>query len=421
MRTLRTGSSAMLTRAGVSAVLALAAIGAGSTASLAATTATQTVMTLSSTTGATTGANTLTLTLPSTSTAKFVNTLVGVQFQATTSTAAATASCATNPATSNAATATGTLRYISNTKVSIVVPDLTSLATSYVLVCAYNQAQSAGTIPTTATVVGKANYLVAGAPTLRLTASGGAIVPAKGPTVGGQLVTIYAAAAGDFPTAITTATPLTATLGGQPLTNITPLSNQSFSAVTPARAASGAVTLTVTTAGGTVTSTAANTGVTPYTYVNGVNVSPNTVPQGQSVDVDVTGSGFSALTFDGTSAGVSSGNGTAAGTNSTSAHVYLVAGAYNQASYAAGATKTNGQVTECTTPVVISDTELICTVNAAKKIDTTTSAGTYTWPVAASNVANGTYTLTVVNDGSATAPTYLTALSSGATFTVSDF
>ena len=54
-----------------------------------------------------------------------------------------------------------------------MVPDLTSLATSYVLVCAYNQAQSAGTIPTTATVVGKANYLVAGAPTLRLTASGG--------------------------------------------------------------------------------------------------------------------------------------------------------------------------------------------------------------------------------------------------------
>ena len=110
------------------------------------------------------------------------------------------------------------------------------------------------------------------------------------------------------------------------------------------------MTLTVTTAGGTVTSTAANTGVTPYTYVNGVNVSPTRSPQGQSVDVDVTGSGFSALTFDGTSAGVSSGNGTAAGTNSTSAHVYLVAGAYNQASYAAGATKTNGQVTSAPLP-----------------------------------------------------------------------
>ena len=60
-------------------------------------------------------------------------------------------------------------------------------------------------------------------------------------------------------------------------------------------------------------------------------------------------------------------------------------------------------------------------MNAAKNIDTTTSAGTHTWPVAASNVANGTYTLTVVNDGSATTPTYLTALSSGATFTVADF
>ena len=99
----------MLTRAGVSALLALAVIG-GAASRASPSPAAQTVMTLSSTTGATTGANTLTLTLPSTSTAKFVNTLVGVQFQATTSTAAATASCATNPATSNAATATGTLR-----------------------------------------------------------------------------------------------------------------------------------------------------------------------------------------------------------------------------------------------------------------------------------------------------------------------
>jgi hypothetical protein len=411
----------MLTRAGVSALLALAAVGGASSASFAATT-TQTVMSLSSATGPTGGANTLTLTLPSTATTKFVNTLVGVQFQATTASGAATASCTTNPATSSQATANGTLRYISNTKVSIVVPDLTSLATSYVLVCAYNQAQATSVIPTTATVVAKANYLVSGTPTLRLTASGGAILPAKGPTVGSQVVTVYAASAGDFPTSITAATPLTATLGGQPLTNITPLSNQSFSAVTPARSAAGAVTLTVTTAGGTVTSTAANTGVTPYTYVNGISASPNTVPQGQSVDVDVTGSGFSALTFVAAdTAGLSSGNGTAVGTNSTSAHVYLVNGVYNQALYAAGVNKTNGQVTECTVPVVISDTELICTINAAKKIDVTTSAGTYTWPGGASNVPNGTYTLTVVDGGSATAPTYQTALSSGATFTVSDF
>ena len=142
MRTLRTGSSAMLTRAVASAVLALAAIG-------------RRIASRQRHHCHPDGHDPEQHhrlddrwqhpdpdACPRTSTAKFANTFVGVQFQATTSTAAATASCATNPSTSNAATATGTLRYISNTKVSIVVPDLTSLATSYVLVCAYNQAQA---------------------------------------------------------------------------------------------------------------------------------------------------------------------------------------------------------------------------------------------------------------------------------------
>ena len=139
-------------------------------------------MSLSSATGPTGGANTLTLTLPSTATTKFVNSLVGVQFQATTSAAAATASCATNPATSSQVTASGTLRYISTRRSRSSCP--TSRAAGdqgYVLVCAYNQAQSGSVIPTTATVVAKANYLVSGTPTLRLTASGGAILPANGP------------------------------------------------------------------------------------------------------------------------------------------------------------------------------------------------------------------------------------------------
>ncbi len=68
---------------------------------------------------------------------------------------------------------------------------------------------------------------------------------------------------------------------------------------------------------------------------------------------------------------------------------------------------------------MISDNELICTVNAAKTVDSTTSAGTYTW--ASVSLPNGAYTVTVVNDGSVAAPTYQTALSSGGTFTVADF
>jgi hypothetical protein len=260
--------------------------------------------------------------------------------------------------------------------------------------------------------VGKANYIASVPPTLRSTGAG-PIVPATGPSTGGQLVTIYSSAS-DFPASITAATPLTATLGGLPMTNITPLGQGAFSAVTPARPASATqVLLTVTTAGGTVTSSAV------YTYVNGISISPNTVATGQSVDVDVMGTNFNTLTFDGTAAGVSSGNGTAAGTNSATAHVYLVAGAYDQTGYAAGVNKTVGQSTECVSPVVISDSELICTVNAAKKVDSTTSVGTYTY--ATSNLANGTYTVTVVNSGSATAPTFKTVVSSGATFTVADF
>ena len=337
MRTLRTGSGATLTRAGVSAVLALAAVGVGTTASFAATTAAQTVMTLSSPTGPQGGGNTLTMTLPATATAKFTNTLVGIQLQSTTASAAATANCSAAPATTNQVTAIGTLRYISNTKVSVVVPDVSTLAatSNYFLVCAYNAAQTAGTIPVSATVVGKANYIASTPPTLK---ASNAIVPASGPATGGQVVTVYSNAT-DFPASITAATPLTATLGGLPLTNIVPLGQGAFSAVTPARPASStAVVLTVTTAGGSVTS---STGL--YTYVNGIGISPNTVPTGQSVDVDVTGAGFTTLAFDGTSAGVSSGNGTAAGTNSNKGHVYLVKGAYNGASYGAGANKTLGQ------------------------------------------------------------------------------
>ncbi len=414
MRTLRNGSGAMLARTGVSAVLALAAVGVGSTASFAVTVA-QPVLTLSSATGDQGGGNTLTLSLPSTATNKFTNSLVGVQFQSVTAATAATANCATNPATTNVATAVGTLRFISTTKVSVVVPSLSALAatSNYFLVCAYNAAQTAGTIPVSATVLGRANYIASVPPTLR-SAGAGPIVPATGPATGGQLVTIYSSAT-DFPASITAATPLSATLGGLPLTNITPLGQGAFSAVTPARPASStAVVLTVTTAGGTVNSTGG-----AYTYVNGITLSPDTVPTGQSVDVDVTGAGFNTLTFNASAGGVSSGNGTAVGTNSATAHVYLVQGTYNQASYAAGANKTVGQSAECTTPVVISDTELICTVDASKKVDSTTSAGTYTW--ASSNLATGTYTVTVVNDGSATAPTYKTVLSSGATFTVADF
>jgi hypothetical protein len=88
--------------------------------------------------------------------------------------------------------------------------------------------------------------------------------------------------------------------------------------------------------GGTVSAS-----VGTYTYKNGIVISPNTVAGGLSVDVDVQGEGFSALTFvTADTAGTDSGDGTATGTNTATPHVYLVAGAtYDPTSYAAGSTR----------------------------------------------------------------------------------
>jgi len=414
-------------RAGVTAALALAAVGGAATTAHAAA-ATQQSMALSSLTGSQAGGNTLTLTLAGTASPKFNTLKPGVQFQSIAAAAAATATCATAPATSAQSTVpNASVRYITSTKVSVVVPDLSAVtgatAGGYWLVCAYSAPAtgSGGTvIPVTtpaATVVAKANYLVATAPTLNATTP---VVPTNGPATGGQTITVMSNAS-DFPTSITAATPLTATLGGVALTNITPIDASSFTAVTPSRPASStAVVLSVTTAGGTVTS---STGL--YTYVNGLTVSPNTVPGGQSVDVDIQGVGFSTLDFAAT-----------AGTTpeSLNAHVYLVQGAYDPSITAATPySKTVGEKTECVNVAVISDSELICTVNAAKKVNITagsaqTVVGAGTAAYATGTLPDGSYTVTVVNHGGpllaanvATTVTYQTVLSSGATFTVANF
>ena len=418
MSILTTGKRAALTRTAVSAALALAAVGGLGSASFAAGT-TQQVMTPSSATGPVGGGNTITLTLASTASPKFSSGFLGVQFQGTTSAAAATATCATNPSTTVASSMTATtVRYLSTTKVSVVVPALTGgslvAPTGFWLVCAYNAAQSSGTIPSTATVIGKANYIAAVAPTINAGDTGAspvvapAVVPSSGPASGGQVVTINGTG---FPTSITANTPLTANFAGLPLTNITPISSTQFTAVTPAQPAStNKPVLTVTTNGGSVS---ASLNATPntaiYTYVNGITVSPNTVASGVSVDVDVQGTGFTTLDF-------SSGNdGTTP--KATKGHVYLVQGTYNPAA-AGGGGKTLAESTECINVAVISDSELICTVDAGHSITYAGAVPTY----GTTALSNGTYTVTVVDTGAIGATlAYKTVLSSGATFTVADF
>jgi hypothetical protein len=401
MALLKRGKGAMLARVGISAALAVGAVGGLATSSQAAVLA----VTPSATSGPAAGGNTITLTLASTATPKFISAAnVGVQFQNVATLAAeSTTACSTTAGTPAANIINVvTTRFLSSTKISALVPDLSGGTTGFWVACVYNNS----TLASATAVLAKTGYSVA------LPSATPTFLPLSGPSVGGQTIIVTGT---NFPTTIATATPLTATLGGVAMTGITAISATSFSAVTPPGAA-GTATLTVTTLGGTVSASAGT-----YTYKNGIVISPNTVPSGSSVDVDVQGEGFSALTFNATdSAGVSSGNGTAAGTNSVNPHVYLVAGAtYNSALYAAGVNKTNGQKAECVNPVVIGDDELICTLNATNSVDSTTSAGTYTW--SGTDLADGVYTMTVVDGGSVTVPTFKTIISSGAAFTVGPF
>ena len=402
MSILKTGRRSTLARAGASVALAATAFGGFATAASAATTVTQQAVTLSSPAGAQ-AAGTLTVSLPTTAATKFVSGNVGVQFQNLASTAApATSTCATNPGTNAAGsfvtvTAAST-RVVSATKMAITYPNLAaggSTPNPYWLVCVYNAAESGGNITGTATVIGKASYLAAGAPTVT------AISPNQGPATGGQTVTVTGT---NFPTSIASATPLSATLGGQPLGNITPISSTSFTATTPALPSGTSADLTVTTGGGSKTLAAA------YTYANGLTVSPSTVPSnGTAVDVDVTGTGFSSLTFTTT---------TGATPNDANSHVYLSTnGVYNPVGFVAGASpKTTWQGTECQNVLVISDSELICTIDPTKKNIVAANNST----VAAGALPTGMYQVLVVDKGDATGVAK-SAYSSGATFTVAAF
>jgi hypothetical protein len=408
MTSYKTGKSATLVRAGVSFALALAAVGGLATTGQAAVTVTQPVLTPNNSTGATAG-GTLTLTLASTAPTKFTSGNVGTQFQIVTG--STPGSCSTNPQTTNAGSvvnATST-RYLNGTKVLVTVGNLTTSGTW--LICAYSAATSASGFATS-TVLGRGVYIVASAPTVT------AVSPSSGPSLGGQTITVTGT---NFPT--TTGALLTATVGGMPLTGIANITATSFTATTPAHAA-GATNVIVTTNGGASATGSGNA----FTYQNGIVISPNAVTTGGSVDIDVQGVGFSGLTFNnGGSTDYTDGLSLDL---SAHAHVFLVTGAYN--AVVSAHKKTNGPVNECIGVIVISDNELICTINTLKSIsdDHTSSADLTTETLdTTAATADGTYTLTVVNSDAlyansgaqTTGLTYKSVVSSGATFTVAPF
>jgi hypothetical protein len=400
-----------LIRAGIATVAA--------TASLAATTispayAAAVALTLSSATGPS-GSSTTTITASASTpwltgiTAPVV-TLSLPACQTTYNTTASTAVTPTSASVGNVLG--GVATKISNTKAAILLPSLlvmpTTASTTKYNVCVYTGNTTSDTL------IGSGNYSVAAASTVS------SVLPASGPALGGSQITVTGTS---FPT---TAGSITATLGGTPLTNVTPISTTSFTAVTPYHP-SGSAAIGVTTAAGTVTLQNA------FTYSNGIVISPNTASSAVAtstnpVYVDVLGSSFLAMTF---SASYTNSTTPVVGTGALNkAQVFLVKGAYS-ANTAAATTYTNGPQARCASVVVISDTELICSLDLA------TGAITASTGVAASSaVPDGTYTLTVVSNGAsgtsatndplaaaATTPTgiLVSDISSGSTFTVAPY
>jgi hypothetical protein len=195
------------------------------------------------------------------------------------------------------------------------------------------------------------------------------VSPTSGPAQGGTKITVTGTL---FPT---TPGAMTATLDGEPLIDVQVQSATQFTAITPPHAPGGPYAIAVTT----VLGTQSTTGL--FTYSNGIVVTPQTAPNSKmsSTDLDIAGVGFSALKF-----------GTTYDTNSTKAHVYLVKGAYNAGTATAAASvKPNAQTTECIDVLVISDTNLICSLYLGGNLNVPPTATTRTVSGCASSNSSG--------------------------------
>jgi hypothetical protein len=240
------------------------------------------------------------------------------------------------------------VRFISKNKLAATMPTsgLPGSTTAHNL-CVY-AGTSNGVSALVATAFGQ--YTVGQVPTIT------SVSPATGPAQGGTKITVTGTL---FPT---TPGALTATVAGEPLIDVQVANSTTFTAVTPPHAAGGPFPIAVTT----VLGTQSTSGL--FTYSNGIVVAPNTAPNTAMTptDVDITGVGFSALKFSPTYS-----------TNSTNAHVYLVKGVYSAGTTAAGP-KPNGQTSECIDVLVITDTNLICSLYLGGNLNAAPTATTRT-------------------------------------------
>jgi IPT/TIG domain len=387
------------------AVLTLAAGSVGVLGITSASAASQ-AATLSASSGKSGGGNTITATVP---TAAFTSGNTFTEFQVA---ATATAKCTAGWQAAAAVTATtgvvdssggSNQRILSASKLVVTVPSgvalpLTNPPTSMTFnLCVYSS-QSAPS-GTTSNVLAEAKYTIAAAPTINaMNAATPGIKPAAGPALGGNTVQINGTGFVG-----STAQPVTATLGGSALKIVSVnTAGTLITATVPPRAAASGVSLVVNTLGGNATLASA------YDFTNGIIVSPNTTPTATAAtDLDVQGAGFSTMDFTTT---------TGTTPDDAHAHVYLVKGAYDPTA----GTKPTPETGECVNVLLISDTELICTLNTAHAYNQN----------ADSAIGNGAYTVTVVNDGqpdvqvggaNADANYTSTIITSGSTFTVAPY
>jgi IPT/TIG domain len=399
------------------AVLTLAAGSVGVLGITSANAASQAAV-LSASSGKSGGTNTITATVP---TAAFTAGNTFTEFQvAATATAKCTvgwqAAATVTPTTGVVdSSATANQRILSSTKLVVTVPSGVALPTvtppataptsMTFNLCVYStQAAASGT---TSNVLAEAKYTIAAQPTVNaLNATPPGIKPAAGPALGGNTVQINGTGFVG-----STAQPVTATLGGAALKIVSVnAAGTLITATVPPRAAANGVSLVVNTLGGSVTKTGY------YDFTNGIIVSPNTTPTATAAtDLDIQGAGFSTMNWTATDGSTP---------DDTHAHVYLVSGAYDPT----GGSKTKAETGECVNVLLISDTELICTLNTNKAFDQSGSP-----------IGNGAYTVTVVNDGQpdvqadplggtnnganydATDPFTSTIITSGSTFTVAPY
>jgi hypothetical protein len=138
-----------------------------------------------------------------------------------------------------------------------------------------------------------------------------------------------------------------------------------------------------------------------FSFTNGIQVAPTAAAAGSKVNLDIKGTGFDSLTFN--------RSGTPTDTN---AHVFLVRDAYSAGS--------NRGVQECTNVRLVGSSELVCSLDlSADRLSPSDSS-----VVTGTPVSEGTYTVTVVANGSPNATDAQAAasiVSTGATFTVAPY